>query len=436
MQHSDNRPDHPGADHSVTPEEHRTLPPTSDTSVPPKPGSLPPEALERMRHYRHDRLVACMAARNVPSALYTDPVNIRYATDSRNMQVYALNHDVRSVFIAGDGYTVLFDWYVGDVYFGGLPIDEARVGMSYGFLSNGDDHLESATATWASEIASLVRTHSPDDLRLGVDRLIPIAVAALAAEGITVIDGQAPIYEARSIKSADEIAAMRIAMAACDDGFVRMRARTRPGATEVEIWAGLHEANVEWEGEWINARLMTTGPRTNPWAQETSLRLVERGDIIGCDSDIIGPYGYAADISRTWIASGKPTDRQRRIYALGYEHVHRNIELFQPGASFLEIMNTNYLLPQKYQEQMFSSLSHGIGLENEWPIIRSVHKADVQGGYGGGYDGEILPGMTISIESYIGEVGGPDGVKLEEQIHITEKGPVIFSRTPYELDWL
>ncbi len=44
--------------------------------------------------------------------------------------------------------------------------------------------------------------------------------------------------------------------------------------------------------------------------------------------------------------------------------------------------------------------------------------------------------MTISIESYIGEVGGPDGVKLEEQILITEKGPVIFSRTPYEFDWL
>ena len=44
-----------------------TLPPTSDTSVPPKPGSLPPEALERMRHHRHDRLVACMSARNVPN---------------------------------------------------------------------------------------------------------------------------------------------------------------------------------------------------------------------------------------------------------------------------------------------------------------------------------------------------------------------------------
>jgi hypothetical protein len=61
----------------------------------------------------------------------------------------------------------------------------------------------------------------------------------------------------------------------------------------------LHAANIEWEGEWINARFMATGSGTNPWAQETSLRLVEPGDIIGCDSDIIGPYGYAADISRT-----------------------------------------------------------------------------------------------------------------------------------------
>jgi Xaa-Pro aminopeptidase len=116
--------------------------------------------------------------------------------------------------------------------------------------------------------------------------------------------------------------------------------------------------------------------------------------------------------------------------------VHRNIELFQPGASFLEIMNTNLLLPREYQEQMFSSLSHGLGLENEWPIIRSVHKAETRGGYGGGYDGEILAGMVISIESYIGEVGGPDGVKLEEQILNTENGPEKLSSTPYELDWL
>ena len=251
-----------------------------------------------------------------------------------------------------------------------------------------------------------------------------------------MIDGQAPIYHARAVKSADEIAAMRIAMAACDDGFRRMQSHTRVGMTESEIWAFLHQANIEWEGEWINARLMTSGPRTNPWSQEASLRAIQAGDVVACDSDLIGPYGYAADISRTWIAGSEPTDRQRRLYALSYEHIENNIALFQPGASFLDIMHTNYRLPEAYQDQMFSSFAHGIGLENEWPIIKSVHKADCHGGYGGGYDGELVSGMTLCIESYIGEVGGPDGVKLEEQILITEKGPERLSKTPFEENWL
>jgi Xaa-Pro aminopeptidase len=95
-------------------------------------------------------------------------------------------------------------------------------------------------------------------------------------------------------------------------------------------------------------------------------------------------------------------------------------------------MRNNYLLPESYQQQMFSSFAHGIGLENEWPIIKSAHKTDMIGGY----DGELKPGMTICIESYIGEVDGPDGIKLEEQILISEQGPESLSNTPFEMEWL
>ena len=102
---------------------------------------------------------------------------------------------------------------------------------------------------------------------------------------------------------------MRISIAACEDGFDRMRSCLKPGMTEVEVWARLHQANVEWEGEFINTRLLSSGSRTNPWMQEASLRRIEKGDLVACDSDLIGPYGYGADISRTWIAGGKPTDR-------------------------------------------------------------------------------------------------------------------------------
>ena len=66
-----------------------------------------------------------------------------------------------------------------------------------------------------------------------------------------------------------------------------------------------------------------------------------------------------------------------------------------------------------------------------------MHEADLHGGYGrSGYDGVLEPGMTICIESYIGEVGGPDGIKLEEQILITDGAPETLSHTPFEQDWL
>ena len=44
--------------------------------------------------------------------------------------------------------------------------------------------------------------------------------------------------------------------------------------------------------------------------------------------------------------------------------------------------------------------------------------------------------MTVCVESYIGDVGGPDGVKLEQQVLITEAGPELLSRYPFEDDFL
>lgn len=49
-----------------------------------------------------------------------------------------------------------------------------------------------------------------------------------------------------------------------------------------------------------------------------------------------------------------------------------------------------------------------------------------------GYDGEILPGMTLCVESYIGEQDRHEGVKLEEQVLVTESGIEILSKFPFE----
>jgi len=74
---------------------------------------------------------------------------------------------------------------------------------------------------------------------------------------------------------------------------------------------------------------------------------------------------------------------------------------------------------------------HGIGLADEWPSIKYAPDFPTRG-----YDGLVQPGTTLCLESFIGTEGGRVGVKLEEQVLVTENGIERFSTHPYETDWL
>ena len=121
-------------------------------------------------------------------------------------------------------------------------------------------------------------------------------------------------------------------MDVCDVAVARIREALRPGITENQLWAVLHETNIAHGGEWIECRLLASGPRTNPWFQECGDRLIEAGDLVGFDTDMIGPNGYLADISRTLVCPDRsPTAEQRTLYALAQEQILTNIELLRPG---------------------------------------------------------------------------------------------------------
>ena len=81
--------------------------------------------------------------------------------------------------------------------------------------------------------------------------------------------------------------------------MAEMQAALAPGVTEIELWSHLHAGNIKRGGEWIETRLLTSGARTNPWLQECGSRQIQAGDLVAFDTDLIGPYGYCADISRT-----------------------------------------------------------------------------------------------------------------------------------------
>lgn len=198
--------------------------------------------------------------------------------------------------------------------------------------------------------------------------------------------------------------------------------------TEQAIWSILHQTNIEMGGEWIETRLLTSGQRTNPWYQETSDRRVEDGDMVCLDSDLIGPHGYSADISRSWVAGDqRPSGEQRRLYALAHEQVSRNMEIFRPGRSFVEIADLAWQLPEPFAGCELPAIAHGVGLCNEFPLL--LHKTS-DGDRG--YDGVVEPGMIFCVESYAGAPGGYEGVKLEQQILVTEAGCELLSDTDFE----
>lgn len=380
---------------------------------------------------RLGRLRAELQARDCAAGLFYDPTNIRYASGTSNMQVYGLHNPCRYVFVAAEGPLVLFEFSSCEhLAAGKAAVDEVRKAVSWYHFVTGERVAEKALR-WAGEIAALTREHGGGNRRLAVDRLDPPGLRALEAEGIEVCDGQEVANHARRIKTPQEQRAVRAAVASCEAGMARMRAALRPGIGERALWSILHQANIEAGGEWIETRLLTSGPRTNPWYQECSDRVIEEGDMVSFDTDLIGAHGYSADVSRSWVAGeARADDARRRLYAAAHEQVTRNVELFHPGRSFAEISAASWRMPAPFESPANLAVAHGIGLCNEFPLIVLQPYWEEAG-----MAGEIEAGMVLCVEAYAGVPGGPEGVKLEQQILVTDEGPELLSRYPFE-EWL
>jgi Xaa-Pro dipeptidase len=99
----------------------------------------------------------------------------------------------------------------------------------------------------------------------------------------------------------------------------------------------------------------------------------------------------------------------------------------RPGVGLREFSAKAFSLPERFLANRYSAIAHGVGVCDEYPAVYYPEDVAVTG-----YDGVLEAGMTICIESYIGEAGGAEGVKLEEQALITPTGAEVLSRYPLE----
>ncbi len=379
---------------------------------------------QKLRSYRLERVKSQLKKNNLEACILFDPVNVRYALDSSNMSVYNMHNLTRYCFVPVNGPTILYEYFNCEKLSEHLNlIDEIRPAITWDYFSNGDQ-AEEQLKKWINEILDLSKNYFKSK-KLAIDVINGPAAIELAKQGIKIVDAKSILEQARVIKSSEELKCMKAAVEVCEIGVQKMRDNLKPGMTEDELWSILHETNIAYGGEWIECRILSSGQRTNPWMQESSNKIIQDKEMVSFDTDMVGPYGYCADISRSYVVGHKFNDEQKKLYSMAMDQIDHNYRLIKPGISFKEFIEKSWVLPEEYYGNRYSVMLHGIGLCDEWPAIR--YPTD-----GGQTEGYFEKNMTLTLESYIGKVGGKEGVKLEQQYLVGENGLELMSHHPLE----
>ncbi len=386
--------------------------------------------LKAVRMYRQARVRSEMAKRGVDAVILSDPINIRYATGARNMQVFSMRNAPSRYLLMTATRSILFEFtgclHLGEGY---ETIDEVRPSSTASFVAAGPD-IYRRERKWAAEMADLIIELTGKGATVGLERLNAGAAIALKELGLCIVDAQEPVEMARAIKSSGEIKCINASLRATEIGVNKLRKALRPGLTENELWSVLHKSIIEQNGDYCETRLMSAGERTNPWFQETTHHVIGENELVALDTDVVGCHGYYSDFSRTFHAGpDKPTEIQKTLYKTAFEQVHHNMDILKAGMSFRDYADQAWSIPDKYYANRYYLSSHGVGMTGEYPYL--YHHGDFPDA---GYDGIIEAGMTLCVESYIGEEGGAEGVKLEQQVLVTETGVELLSRFPFEED--
>jgi len=260
---------------------------------------------------------------------------------------------------------------------------------------------------------------------IGIDIAEPPMLAALAAEGVNVVDGQQVMLDAREVKSVDEIMLLNTACAMVDGAYQFISEQLRPGVRESELVADVTKFLFDLGSEHVDYINAVSGERCSPHPHVFSDRIIRPGD--QAFFDIIQTFvGYTTCYYRTLVV-GRATDAQRDAYKQAREWLDRSIELMRPGVTTDQVAK----VWPKADEFGFDSemecfglqFGHSVGLFlHERPIISRLNSLD--------HPVELKEGMVIALETYCPAKDGVSAARIEEEVVVTASGPQVITRFP------
>ncbi|MGB6455304.1 MAG: Xaa-Pro peptidase family protein [Streptosporangiaceae bacterium] len=380
----------------------------------------------RLRRYRLDRAHAALEASDCGAFLLFDFYNIRYTTQTwiggalgDKMSRYAL--------LTRDTDPVLWDFGSAakhhQLYCDWLPPENCRAGMLglRGAIAPDAGLMASAV----TEVKQLLAERGLDGQPVGVDIIELPFLAEMQRQGLTVVDAQQLMLDARQIKSPDEIMLLTQAAAMVDGVYQDIVEKLKPGVRENDIVALANQRLYEMGSEQVEAINAVSGERCNPHPHNFSDRIIRPGD--QAFFDIIQSYnGYRTCYYRTF-GVGSATSSQREAYAKARAWMDAAIDAVKPGVGTDEIAR---LWPAATEFGFASEMAafglqfgHGLGLGlHERPIISRLNSLD--------HPIEIQAGMVFALETYCPASDGFSAARIEEEVVVTPDGPSILTLFP------
>ncbi|MEX0974391.1 MAG: Xaa-Pro peptidase family protein [Bacillota bacterium] len=224
----------------------------------------------------------------------------------------------------------------------------------------------------------------------------------------------------RMIKDGTELSSMEKACALTDLGVDIARRLLVPGKTGAEV-AGEVERQLKQKGAQGVGMSLATGADTGLPHAGTSSKTIVEGDLAWLDL-MVSVDGYWGDITRTY-AIGAISDEMKRIYRVVLEAQETARTKTRPGMTGAEVdaLARDVIASYGYGDYFIHRTGHGLGLEvHEDPYV--VASNDVP-----------LPiGSVVTIEPGI-YIPGKGGVRIEDDVVITEKGARSLTQYPRNL---
>lgn len=378
--------------------------------------------VRRMKEERVARARQIMRKHGIPMILVASNDNIRYLTGLRIQASF--DPQLRYVLFFAEHDPVVFEhagWF-HQMQDQAPWIKNWRIARSWLQGSPGREASEEEARKFAADIYEEIRERGMTGEKLGVAGVNSLGIEALTQRGLNCAESRALMFEARSVKTVDEINCFKTVSTIVEAAWYKIWAELRPGIRDISLNNILNQALIEYGADEVRNALWFSGPGTFERGFANTGRIIQTGDLVYAPLCDIHYMGYASCNYRTFIVGRKPNEREKDWYKRVLDRMNAIIDAIKPGATTAEA--AKHMCPAsswgyKDEAEVLSvEFGHGLGLGGgfDHPIINRMWSLK--------YPQVFEPGMVIAVELLEGEhrVGG---VRLENMLVVTENGAEI-----------